>query len=118
MGLKAEGDQNLQIVFLFNPGACFSRPGKVGVLTHPGVNFGEFASMLAISSPGGILGTCRGVGRMCKHGRQANRSCDAARTQLARDDCHLRKSCWNSNRLRTGEILQEIKMVAAESEFG
>jgi hypothetical protein len=91
MGLKAEGDQNLQIVFLFNPGACFSRPGKVGILTHPGVNFGEFASVLAVSSPGGSWVLCCGVGRMCKHGRQANRSCDAARTQLARDDCHLRK---------------------------
>ena len=118
MGLKAEGDQNLQIVFLFNPGACFSRPGKVGVLTHPGVNFGEFASMLAISSPGGILGTCRGVGRMLKHGRrQQIVRCGTNSTGAGRR-CHLRKSCWNSNRLRTGAIPQEIKMVAAKHEFG
>ena len=30
MGLKAEGDQNLQIVFLFDPGACFLDPEKWG----------------------------------------------------------------------------------------
>ena len=98
-------------------GACFSRPGKVGVLTHSGVNFGEFASVLAVSSPGGSWVLCCGVGRMCKHGRQANRSCDAARTQLARDDAHLRYRGFISERA-LDRLLKEIKMVAAESEFG
>ena len=57
----------------------------MGVLTHPGVNFGEFASMLAISSLGEpwVL-VVASVG--CANTAVANRSCDAARTQLARDD--------------------------------
>jgi hypothetical protein len=90
----------------------------MGVLTHPGVKFGEFASMLAISSLGGTLGTCRGVGRMRKHGRrQQIVRCGTNATGAGRR-CHLRKSCWNSNRLRTGAIPQEFEAAAAKNEFG